>query len=404
MGLWYLGRIMKPLVFLFFAATLIFNISVRGNQHFSYLANSFLQGKAFFTTIPDTSWTDTSFFRNQHYWPLGPFPAVLLLPFVFVANLPHFFLFQGILNFFLVIGVFAFVYKIAGLKNYSSHDSLLLAFAFCFASAFIGVAFLSISWYFSQVITVFFLLWAIYEFLTKKRYLLLGIIMGIVVATRLTAGLGLIFFVLEIMFSNTGIPRKIRNISFLIIPFFVSLSFLGFYNFLRFENIFETGYRYQIVFNQALEIARNLGVFSWQHVPGNLYRFLLAGPLPVTIKGSPQILKFPFFRTDSWGMSIFVTSPYFVYLFFLNFKDKISKFLIITILVIAIPILFYYGVGFTQLGYRYSLDFLPWLFLLLIKSYRLQTETISFRFKILIIFSAIFNFYLFYTWGSFHYG
>jgi hypothetical protein len=98
-------------------------------------------------------------------------------------------------------------------------------------------------------------------------------------------------------------------------------------------------------------------------------------------------------------MGIFYTSPYFLYLFFLKHKDGISRMLIITVLVIALPVFLYYGIGVFQFGYRYSLDFLPFLFLVLIKNYKEQKGNLGAGFKAVIIASTLFNLYMLATYG-----
>jgi hypothetical protein len=63
-------------------------------------------------------------------------------------------------------------------------------------------------------------------------------------------------------------------------------------------------------------------------------------------------------------------------------------------LTVSLPILFYYGIGWYQFGYRYSLDFLPLLFLLLIKAYRNKHSELSISFRVAILLSAFVNLYL----------
>ena len=169
------------------------------------------------------------------------------------------------------------------------------------------------------------------------------------------------------------------------------------YNYQRFGNIFEQGYNYQILLTESLSKAREYGIFSLAHLPTNLYYFLLSVPLPIFRDGVSHVLKFPFVMADPWGMSIFITSPYFIYLFFLKYKDKISKLFLVSIFLTALPILLYYGVGFRQFGYRYSLDFLPFLFWLKIRNYNSKYKKLSNKFKILVLISAFTNLYLFRT-------
>src|SRR6266850_1026830 len=96
---------------LLFAVVVCFNLTVSADQQFSYLAESFLQGKTYFLAS-STFGHDTAFFQGKYYWPLGPFPAVLLLPFVLVFRSFSLFFFQGYLQVFLVLGVFYLFFKI----------------------------------------------------------------------------------------------------------------------------------------------------------------------------------------------------------------------------------------------------------------------------------------------------
>jgi hypothetical protein len=107
-------------------------------------------------------------------------------------------------------------------------------------------------------------------------------------------------------------------------------------------------------------------------------------------------LKFPYIQNNVYGMSIFVTSPYFLYIF----TNKWSSFsararnLVVAISVSCLLVLSYYGIGTIQFGYRYSLDFLPELFLLFMILYRVKHSRISCGMRVLLLGSGIVNFYL----------
>ena len=62
--------------------------------------------------------------------------------------------------------------------------------------------------------------------------------------------------------------------------------------------------------------------------------------------------------------------------------------------VVASFIFSYYGIGNVQFGYRYSLDFLPFLFFLLIRNYRNERPELSPGFKKVILVTALTNCYL----------
>ncbi|MFH1837915.1 MAG: hypothetical protein ABH808_00210 [Candidatus Kuenenbacteria bacterium] len=391
-----------PLLFLiiiFFSFIFIYNFSAIIPQHFSYLADSFLHGKFYFlenVALKIGTDSDMVFYNNHYYWPLGPLPAVILMPFVFIFKFLNLFFYQGYLQFFLVLLILLILFKINRKIDFSKSDSLYLASAFLFSSMFLGVALISSSWFFAQVITVFFIFLALWEYFNKKRYFLIGIIFGLIFLTRITAGLGLLFFILEILLNKKKREYKIKDIFLLLLPFVFIVGFLFFYNYLRFNNFLEQGYGLQILYGIG-SANRDYGLFSLKHLAGNIYYSIFSMPLPVFINNLSQVLKFPFIQANPWGMSIFLTSPYLIYLFFLKFKDKISYFLLITVIFITIPIFLNYGIGFSQFGYRYALDFFPFLFLLFIINYRNKYKFLSKNLKLLIILSSLFNLYLFFT-------
>ncbi|MFA6994817.1 MAG: hypothetical protein WC249_00160 [Patescibacteria group bacterium] len=377
---------------LFFGILVSLNFKASYEQQFSLLANSFGHGRLYFIDQL-TSYSDAVKYQGLFYWPLGPWPAVLLTPFVWLFNQVGLFFYQGYLSFFLVILIFLLVYKISLKFNYNFIDSWYLAYAFCLASPFLGTAIFSYSWYFAQVVAVFFTFWALWEFFNRRRYLLLGFIFGILFLTRITAGLGIIFLLLSLFFSNLNRTDKIKELFRLILPVLLAFILLGMYNFFRFDNIYDQGYSRQILI-ESLSQARSYGLISLYHLPGNLYYLFLSAPWPVFRDNISHVLKFPFIRVDFWGLGLFFTSPYLLSLFFRRIRGNLSWFLLISASVIAIPILLYYGIGFKQFGYRYALDFLPYIFLLFLITYRQEKRRLSVGLKILIIISSVFNLYL----------
>ncbi len=61
-------------------------------------------------------------------------------------------------------------------------------------------------------------------------------------------------------------------------------------------------------------------------------------------------------------MSIFVSTPLFVYAFFARREKRVIAAWLAAI-AILIPLLMYYGIGYIQFGYRYASDFYPFLFI-----------------------------------------
>ena len=384
----------------FLAAMVWLNLNNRGEQQFALLADSFLHGRLSFAEAPGGSWGDTALAHGEHYWPLGPLPAVVLMPFEVFAKDGTFY--QGYLQPVLVIGVLAVVFWMARRIGYKKEDAAYLAFGFAFSTTFLGVALWPWSWYFSQVLCCLLVFGAIVEMLGRRRAWVVGILFALVLATRVTAALGLLWCVGEIVCERGRTVRgKMGALTVMGLPCTVVLAGLLWYNHARFGSAFEQGYAAQMIPTHAMA-ERGVGIFSARHLPGNLYWMLLAGPTPVRADQVSLLLKWPYFVANPWGMSLFLTSPCFVLLFSLRYRDTTSRLLWLAVVVIALPILFYYGVGYRQFGYRYALDFMPLLYCLLLRGYWERRGELSGAYKVGILLAAVWNLDLFL--GHFYWG
>ena len=382
-----------PVIILSFIV--IFSIIAGGSQQFSELAQAFIHGHLNFLHSIGGKGQDPVLYHGRIYWDEGPLPAIVLAPFVWFLNLFHHFFYQGYLQWILVVGTLFFVYKLARILAFSQEDSFLLSLTFVLCSAFIGVAAVSSSWLFAQTLTTFLIFWSLYEYYAHKRWWLIGIICGLIFLTRATAAPIIVFFGLEIIGQKTLIISKINNLVVLLAPVALAVMFQGLYNFIRFHNPFNGGYEFQLIGQESAE-ARSMGIFSIKHLPTNLYSLLFRAPIPVLKDSTSWSLKFPYIQNNIYGMSIFLNSPYLLFIFTNKWSkfDRRSRNLVVTILIIALIVLCYYGIGAQEFGYRYALDFLPEAFLLFMIMYRKSHEKITLGMKSLIIGSAILNFYL----------
>jgi len=384
-----------PLAILLFI--LVCGFVLPGSQQFSHLAQAFLHHQLNFLSPIGGTGYDPILYHGKIYWGEGPFPAILLMPFVGIFKLFHTFFYQNYLTWILTLGVVYFVFKLARSLFYSKEDSLILMLGFVLGSVFIGVASVSSSWLFAQVLTTFLLFWGLYELCGRKypRWWLLGIIGGLILITRATAAPILIFFCFELWQKSNKTPKKLTKFAQLCLPVIAAFILLGIYNFMRFHNPFNGGYAYQLISLPPAQ-SRSLGVFSLLHIPAGLYSVLLRGPVPILRNSTSWTLKFPYIGNNIYGMSMFITSPYLLYLF----TNKWSSFgprarhLIVAILVSCLLVFSFYGLGMLQFGYRYSLDFLPELFLLFMILYRNNHGHLSRGMKTLLLGSGILNFYL----------
>ena len=381
-----------------FVLVIVICVSVEGSQQFSYLANSFLHGHTYFLNGSNTPGGDLVDYNGKFYWALGPLPAIVLMPFVGLFSILNHFFYQGYLQVLLILALAYILIKIARKLSYSIDDSVLLCLAFILGSMFIGVASVSTSWYFAQVLTTLLLFFGIYKFLTGRHWWAIGISIALVAITRLTAATIVIFFLLEIWDKKQNQTTKLKDTTKLLLPLAIAMVLLMTYNYVRFGNVLEQGYGLQILV-PSLTKARAYGIFSPIHLPGNIFYAFFSGPVPVFRDSVSHVLKFPFIKSNPWGMSIFLTSPYLLYLFTIK-RSQLNRrtiHILITVAITAALVFLYYGIGFRQFGYRYALDFMPLVYLLFIMKYREAHNRLTMGMKTLLITSFVLNIYLLLT-------
>ncbi|MGH7193259.1 MAG: DUF2079 domain-containing protein, partial [Candidatus Saccharimonadales bacterium] len=381
----------------FFILSLIMSAclwSSYADQQFSYLAQAFLHGHLNLAHLYPSSSDDLVYSGHRIYWALGPFPAVVLMPFVLTLSIFGGFFLQGYLQSLLVLAVLGMVFLLARNFKYDKEDSLILALGFVLGSTFIGVAAISFSWYFAQVITVLLLFWALYEYFNRKRWWLIGLICAMLLLTRVDAAAILVFFTLELVRSKRKIQEKRRLLALLFATVVAAALLLGAYNFLRFHDVLNQGYSMQVLY-PAVAGERAHGLLNPGHIPTNFYYAFIHGPMPVFKTGTHELV-YPYVQNDPWGMSIFLTSPYLLYLFTLKRRELKGwpLNLLITASVICIFLLAWFATGYFQFGWRFSLDFLPLLFVLFMAKYRQRHERLSTSMRLLLLGSGAFNFYL----------
>lgn len=363
-------------------------------SHYTFLAKSFLQGKLDLPIpLPNTVIGDVASFKNKYYVYFGPVPAILLMPVVAVFKEPPSQHILGLLFIFLDLFL---LYKIAKKLGLSKNNSFWLSLFFVFGTIFSSLGLTNITSYQVQIIAVSFLICSLYEFFHRRRWLLIGTLLALAGATKPTLYLATTFFVIELIHSNLA-QMKIRNILLLITPILISILFLGIYNLVRFDNFFETGYSYQTTIGVSLQDAALKGIFSFQHIPGNLYFLLFKGPEPVRANQINFLLQPPYLKADLWGMGIFFTSPLFLYAFLSKLRQKYVLNSWLTVLLMLIPILTYFGIGIWQFGYRYAVDFYPFLFIILASVFKKELPLMA---KSLIVYCILFNFFFMLSiWG-----
>lgn len=352
----------------------------QSESHLVLLAKQFTQ----FRLDLDPSTKLQNDFLDYHgklYLYFGPFSSLILIPFAvfFGEQFPQVSL--GIIS---LIVSFASIYYIAQRKSFSKNDSLWLAIFFVFSTSLFQVGITNISTYIVQALGTSLVLLSLVEFFAKKRWFIIGIFIACAGLTRMTLYPSVIFYLLHIFTTK----QRLKKALLLLAPIAISVLILGSYNFLRFHSVFESGYQYnKTLMNSYMQSNLAYGFLSSKHIAANLYVLLFKAPVPVKLGGEGLTLWFPFLRADVWGMAIWFTSPLFLFLINVNRKN-INYPALITGLLLLLPSLLYFGIGMVQFGYRYSLDFLPFIFLILLGALKPKLPFVA---KALIVYGVLFN-------------
>jgi hypothetical protein len=385
-----IGLLDRLLIFGLFAAGIVFliyyNVAIpSGEEQFVGLAQSFLKGHLYFDHVL-TGLDDTAAYEGRYYWPLGPASALLLLPAVAVFGSK---VEQGYFQIAINLLILVLLFRIAGKITKNRNTAFWLAFAYVFSTAYLYVGLVPWSWYFAQVVGTVFLLLALNEFLYRRRLYLVGVYLAFAVTARINLVWAGIFFAGSLLLQAGTIRERVQPLVQLTLPVMAALGLLLLYNYLRFGSFLEFGYSYQLLAHEPV-VNREHGLWSFVHFPANLFYFLFKGPEPVFLPGS-KILIYPFLQADIWGLSIFFSSPILLWALRAPVKEQLVWLSVVTSLVMLFVILGYYGIGVRQYGYRYALDFYPFLFLMLAYVCR---EGLSLPMRAVIVISFLFNSYL----------
>lgn len=309
------------------------------------MADAFLHGKYFLTENP--SWLSELIpaGKDKFYVVYPPFPAVVALPLVFLfgVNFP-----QQYLAHLLGAGVTV----VTGLIFYQltkNFKTMLWGILFCGLGTIIWYLSANGSaWYLGQIAACFFVSLAVLEKVGKNRGTILGILIGAAFLSRLQTILLLPFFLYPFSI------RRWRLLFFTMAPFFL-INF-G-YNFLRFGSIFDKAY--VLIPGLFKEPWYQNGLFSLKNIPNHLK--VIFGSFPIFLN------SFPYIQPSWGGLSIWITTPGFIYVFF-NKPEREVLFAWLSTILISILIFSHGTTGFTQFGYRFAVDFYPLLFYLLAKN------------------------------------
>lgn len=338
---------------------------------------------------------DITYYHGKYYNYFGFLPSILLIPFILLFHVRSQWILIPPICAISLVSLY-FICRYLGLDKIKS---IWITFAFSFGTIYLFLALINISAYYIQIVGISFLIIALYFFICKRNYFLTSIFFCFAFLSRQTLLVAGFFFILEIILEGKNRSSVFKNLLIFLAPVVWSAGLLSIYNYARFGSIFNNGYAYNVTAYQydLYKTALANGLFSIKHIPGNFYFMVIRGLDPIRSNADNFILKFPFFRANYQGLSIFFTSPFFVYAFLARLKDKFVFSSLITSILLCIQVLAFYASGQWQYGYRYALDFYPFIFLILISVFKKNFDT---KTKAILVYSILFNaFFMYSIWG-----
>jgi hypothetical protein len=292
--------------------------------------------------------------RGKWYVVFPPLPALLLVPAValFGPDFP-----QPLLSILLgAINVGLAHRMFLRLPHATASSAGWLALLYAFGTIQWYHAEVGSAWYVAHIVALTFLWLFLLEATGQGRAVWCGLLVGAAHLSRLPTVFAAVFLPLwdrERFFNGwRPRPRPFLALALGLTPAFVLNSL---YNYVRFGTLGDV----QFMLMDVLPVIKPdypYGLMSVRYFPLHLKEILLA--MPARYPGWPYIVP------SLFAMAIWITTPAFVLMLRARPGSRFWLPSVAALVAIALPSLLHGGNGYTQFGYRHTLDYMPFLLLL----------------------------------------
>lgn len=304
--------------------------------------------------------------NGRWYVSFPPFPAVLMMPFVAIWGLSFndvaFTLVFTALN---VPLLYRLLRRVQPQRTEWEHAVFALVYGFGTLAWSCGIR--GEVWFTAETIGVTLTLLYLHASLGARHPVLAGLAIGCGAITRTPLAFAAIFFVFEALAPGGPVdwptlrdPARWRAAIPRLVPYLIAIVAvaipMAYMNDVRFGSFSEFGHSH-LYANRVNAQVQRYGLFHYAFLERNLHDAFTRLP---EIQFHP--LRFGF---NGEGMSLFVTTPLFFWLLWPKQKPRLHRALWLTVAVVAIPGFFYQNSGYYQFGFRFSLDYTPYLIVLL---------------------------------------
>jgi hypothetical protein len=295
------------------------------------------------------------------YMSFPPFPTVLMLPSAAISGRGGDDVVPTLIIAALILPLTLLVLRRlagAGLSQRSVREDLWLVATLAFGTVLFFSAVQGKVWYTALVVGVALMLVYAWASIEAKRPVIAGLALGAAALTRTPMAFALPLFLLELWRVYGGrdnwramVPSALR----FTIPV-VAFALAGMiYNAVRFGAPTEFGHTF-------LDVRQQIQIEQW----GLVNYHYLARNLAVAFTLLPELSAHaPYIQIGGHGLAMWFTTPLLVYVLWPRDKPAIHRALWLSIAFVAIPGLLYQNSGWVQFGYRFSLDYMVLLIMLI---------------------------------------
>ena len=314
--------------------------------------------------------------ERRYFVSFPPAPAWLMMPLAAVegydVNDVWFTLLFAALSIMLM---FLLLERLAagGITDRSRHDNLWLTGLFGFGTVFLWCSILGQVWFTALVMGVVFTLLYLLCAIDARYPFAAGCFLALAFSTRTPLLFSAILFFAFVFFPGGRwlgtSPKRLKwagkKLFWFCLPCIVVGLSLLWMNHIRFNDFTEFGHTF-LAGGMRGDI-QQWGLFHFNFLSENL---TAAFALVPAIQH-----EYPYIQVSRHGMSLFLTTPAFLYLLWPRDRQTdpqkfVYRLFWATVAVIAIPAFFYHNTGFEQFGFRFSLDYTPYLIVLLALGHR----------------------------------
>jgi hypothetical protein len=337
--------------------------SAKQTAYFDHLADAFLHGRLYLAEPPGQH--DLTLHDDRWYVPFPPLGAILMMPWVAAFGLEYtntvaFSIVWGAVSVGLVAAMVEALRR-RGWIELNREGRVWIVILFALGCIYWQVALDGSVWFLSHTCTVMFVALAVWAAIATRSPWPTGCALAIALWGRpnvIFTWVLLIGIAAQHLHDTRGaVDRKlllawVRRSA---IPIVISVAGLAAYNYARFGNLLDFGYKHQNVSGEVLgDLAR--GQFHPYYIPRNLHVMTMGTPKWRKSELSP-LLRVPV--PNDRGMSIFLTTPALLYVLRVRRRRQpLARGAWLAIGLLLLPLILYYNTGWQQFGYRFSLDFI----------------------------------------------